>query len=338
MPLYPLKFKPYLKPTVWGGDKILRFKGSGSEEPDSGQIPVGESWELSGLRGFESVVAEGELSGRNISELTAQYRETLLGRKVYASAGDEFPLLIKFIDAKADLSVQVHPDDALAQKCYGPGAKGKTEMWYVIGAGPGAFLYNGLKEPLTPEEYAKRVEDNSITEVLVKHYPAPGDMFFIPAGRIHAIGAGCFIAEIQQTSDTTYRIYDYGRPGLDGKPRELHTELAKEAIDYNTYDNYRIGIEEKENGRIATVSCPYFSTGVLTTGKPCHLDLRDLDSFLILICIKGKGEIEYFGQDDAQSKVSVRQGETVLIPACAGSIRLIPSDGPGLRVLTACIR
>lgn len=224
--MYPLKFRPILKSLVWGGEKIAPFK-----HIETTQHNIGESWELSGVRGNESVVANGEYAGRTISELVAQFKDRLIGKRNYARTGNEFPLLIKFIDAKQDLSIQVHPNDELAARRHN-GSKGKTEMWYVVGADEGAHLMSGLSKQITPEEYAARVEGHTITDVLRDYAVSPGDVFFLPAGRIHSIGAGSFIAEIQQTSDITYRIYDFGRLGLDGKPRELHTALAKDAIDY----------------------------------------------------------------------------------------------------------
>ena len=214
------KFKPILKTLVWGT----------------------ESWVLSGVPGFESVVAEGPEAGKKITELYP----------------GQFPLLVKFIDAKRDLSIQVHPDDAMAAKYHG--CRGKTEMWYFMGADPGAYVYCGLKERITPEDYVRLIAGDRITEVLAKHEVAPGDLFFLPPGRIHAIGGGCRLAEIQQTSDITYRIYDYNRPGLDGKPRQLHTEKAKEAIDYQVYPDYRTHYASRKDAPVRLVECPYFTT------------------------------------------------------------------------------
>ena len=231
--MYPLKFKPILKTLVWGGEKIAPFKGIKTDMHN-----IGESWELSGVKGNESVVANGPLTGKTITELIGEYKGELVGKTNYEKTGTEFPLLIKFIDARQDLSIQVHPDDELAARRHN-GSKGKTEMWYVVKADKDAHLMSGLKQAITPEEYVARVAGNTITDVLHDYNVSPGDVFFLPAGRIHSIGAGSFIAEIQQTSDITYRIYDFGRLGLDGKPRELHTELAKDAIDYSVHEDYR---------------------------------------------------------------------------------------------------
>ena len=321
--MYPLKFKPILKTIVWGGEKIAPYK-----EIKTGQNHIGESWELSGVHGNESVVADGPLAGRSIADLVKEYKGELIGKHVYENTGDEFPLLIKFIDALTDLSIQVHPDDELAARRHN-GSKGKTEMWYVVDAEPGAHLLAGLTEHITPEEYAAKVADGSITDVLARHEVHPGDVFFLPAGRIHAICGGCFIAEIQQTSDITYRIYDYGRLGLDGKPREVHTELAKEAIDYKVYDNYRTEYSPVKDEEVELVSCRYFTTSLYDLTLPYAKDLSELDSFLVVMCLSGHGTLEVDGEE-----VSVHQGETVLVPASADDICFVPEDG-GMKLLTS---
>ena len=334
------KFKPYLKTVVWGGDKIAPFKGL-----ETSQEHIGESWELSGVKGHESVIDGGEWDGKTISELAAARKEWLLGSKVYAHTGTEFPLLIKFIDAQADLSIQVHPDDKLASVRHN-GSKGKTEMWYVVGASEGAHLMSGLSKRISPEEYAARVADGTITDVLCDYKVAPGDVFFIPAGRIHAICGGCFVAEIQQTSDITYRIYDYGRPGLDGKPRELHTELAKDAIDFSVKPDYRTGYQKGVNGESILVRCPYFTTSLYDLTEPYVKDLHNIDSFLTVICIGGSGmlrcvepapmrEKKAFGftrrakalEEPKQVEMPVRQGETILVPACVEALEFVPDGG-----------
>ncbi|MBO7396764.1 MAG: class I mannose-6-phosphate isomerase [Bacteroidales bacterium] len=322
--MYPLKFEPIFKTIVWGGEKIAPYKGVKTE-----QKHIGESWELSGVKGNESIVSEGPLKGRSIASLVKEYKEELVGRHVYENTGDEFPLLIKFIDALTDLSIQVHPNDELAAERHN-GSKGKTEMWYVVAAEPGAHLYAGLKEKLTPEEYASKVADGSITDALARHDVHPGDVFFLPAGRIHAICGGCFIAEIQQTSDITYRIYDYGRLGLDGKPRELHTELAKDAIDYKVYPSYRSDYTPEENEEVQVVSCPYFTTSIWDLTLPCAKDLSGIDSFMVVMCLEGEGSLEVDGES-----VPVRQGETVLIPASADDLCFVPEDS--MKVLTSYI-
>ncbi len=323
--LYPLKFNDILKTLVWGGEKIAPFKGI-----ETDQHNIGESWELSGVKGNESVVSYGPLEGRNISGLVQEYKGKLVGEKVYAETGDEFPLLIKFIDAKSDLSIQVHPDDELAGKRHN-GSKGKTEMWYVVSADEGAHLMSGLKEKITPEEYAARVADNTITDVLCDYNVSAGDVFFLPAGRIHSIGTGCFIAEIQQTSDITYRIYDFGRVGLDGKPRELHTELSKDSIDYSVCDDYKTHYEVERNKESELVSCRYFNTSLYELDSPVTKDMKDLDSFMIVICVGGSGSLK----DNAGNEITLRQGETVLLPATTESFTLAPDSF--MKVLTSHI-
>ncbi len=323
--LYPLKFENIFKTVVWGGEKIAPFKGV-----ETDQHNIGESWELSGVRGNESVVAEGPLKGRNIAELTELYKGVLLGEKVYAATGAEFPLLIKFIDARDDLSIQVHPDDALAAVRHN-GSKGKTEMWYVVQADDHAHLMSGLTEKITPEEYASKVENNTITDVLHDYNVKAGDVFFLPAGRIHSIGSGCFIAEIQQTSDITYRIYDFGRVGLDGKPRQLHTEESKDAIDYSVLPDYKTDYQDVKNAENEIVACEYFKTSLYDLNGEVSKDMSGLDSFMIIICVEGKGVLK----DNEGNEISLRQGETVLLPACTKSFTLVPDQT--LKVLTSHI-
>ena len=318
------KFKPILKSTIWGGEKIVPYKQIASD-----QKQVGESWELSGVKGNESVVAEGPEAGTTLPQLIARHGAALLGKANFERFGEEFPLLIKFIDAQQDLSIQVHPNDELAEQRHH--SKGKTEMWYVVDTAEGAHLRSGFSKQVTPEEYAASVEDNTITDILADYAIRPGDVFFLPAGRVHSIGAGAFIAEIQQTSDITYRIYDFNRRDANGNTRELHTELAKEAIDYTVLPDYRTHYEAVQNSRVELVSCPYFTTSLLDLTAPETLDLADLDSFVVAICIEGRGTIA----DDSGAVLPVHQGETVLIPASARSLAFTP-DG-AMKLLTSWI-
>ena len=302
---------------VWGGERILPYKGV------PGNLPkIGESWEISGYGEHLTLVDNGPLRGKSVIQLCAMYKEDLLGKHVYSEVGDEFPLLVKFIDAHSDLSIQVHPDDAMARRVHGPSFRGKTEMWYVIDTEPGAALYCGMAREVTPEEFDRHVADGTVTELLVRHLVQPGDVFFLPPGRIHAICSGCMLAEIQQTSDLTYRIWDYGRLGLDGKPRQLHTELAKQAIDYKVYDNYKVQYTPLKNTSVELVSCKFFTTCVCDLTKPFSAQLPD--SFMIVMCVSGAGTVN--GEP-------VRQGDTVLVPACMGSVNLVP-DG-AMKVLTS---
>ena len=318
--LYPLKFKPYLCEKVWGGEKIAPFKGIKTD-----MSRIGESWEISAVKGHESIVENGPLAGKNLTEVMEEYGPEIVGKEVFANTGTEFPLLIKFIDAKDDLSIQVHPTDELAAVT-NPGQKGKTEMWYVVGADKGAKLLSGLTEKITPQEYEEKVKDNSITDVLGHYDVRPGDVFFLPAGRIHAIGAGSFVAEIQQTSDITYRIYDYGRLGLDGKPRELHLEQAKEAIDFSVFPDYRTEYSLKKNAETRLVSCKYFTTDLFDLDQNVTKDLSGLDSFVVVMCVAGNGKLIDKENDGTTHEIALHQGETVLIPASSNAVSLLP-DG-----------
>lgn len=320
------KFEPILKSILWGGEKIVPFKGIASA-----QSSVGESWELSGVRGNESVVAGGPEAGTTLPELIDRHGAALLGKANYERFGREFPLLVKFIDARQDLSIQVHPNDELAWERHR--SKGKTEMWFVVDADEGARLRSGFARQVTPAEYEASVADNTITDILKEYEIHPGDVFFLPAGRVHSIGAGAFIAEIQQTSDITYRIYDFNRRDAQGNTRELHTEQAKGAIDYTVLPDYRTQYERAKDRPVELVSCPYFTTTLyeLTAGRT--LDLASLDSFLIVICVAGSGTLT----DDSGAALPVRRGETVLVPASAQSLVLTP-DKDGMELLTSCIR
>ena len=303
------KFNPLLKSTLWGGDKIIPFKQLSLQ-----QQQVGESWELSGVPGNETTIAG---DGRSLNQLVAQLREQLVGRANYRRFGNEFPLLIKFIDARQDLSIQVHPTDEIAHRQGKP--RGKTEMWYVMASDPGAKLYNGLRQQLTPEQYKQMVADDTICDALAQYPVSEGDCFFIPAGRIHAIGAGCFLAEIQQTSDVTYRIYDFNRRDKDGNLRQLHTREAAESIDYTVLPDYRQCYTPRKNEGQLLVECPYFNTAVYDLDEPMQIDYSELDSFVILIGLKGEATLTI---DDEQA--TLRQGETILLPA---TVRHVHTEG-----------
>ena len=304
------KFEPLLKQTLWGGDKIIPFK-----HLDSQMDHVGESWEISGVNGNETIVAEGPDKGKSLNELTSAMKSQLVGKENYERFGNEFPLLIKFIDARQDLSIQVHPTDEIAHR-QGK-ERGKTEMWYALESAPGAQLYNGLKQQITPEQYKEMVENDTITDALARYEVQEGDVFFIPAGRIHAIGAGCMVAEIQQTSDVTYRIYDFKRKDKNGNYRELHTKEAAESIDYNVLPDYRTVYQPTKNEGVQVVSCPYFTTAVYDLTEPMTLDYSELDSFVILIAVKGDGKLICNGQE-----TSFRMGDTVLFPATTDEVKV----------------
>ncbi|WP_347281728.1 type I phosphomannose isomerase catalytic subunit [uncultured Alistipes sp.] len=318
------KFIPILKSPLWGGEKIATYKQIATDRKQ-----IGESWELSGVEGDVSVVAEGPDAGKTLTELLARDKERLLGNRNYERFGTEFPLLIKFIDAREDLSIQVHPDDRLAWERHR--SKGKTEMWYVVAADEGAHLRSGFTRQVTPAEYEKSVADDTITDLLTDHEVRPGDVFFLPAGRIHSIGAGSFIAEIQQTSNITYRIYDFNRRDANGNLRELHTEQAKGAIDYSVEADYRTRYEAVKDRPVELVACPYFTTTLYDLTRPCEIDLAATDSFLVVMCIEGSGTLT----DDQGSAMPLRQGETVLVPASAKSLAVSPQSG--IKLLTSRI-
>ena len=305
-----IKFEPLLKQTIWGGNKIIPFK-----QLDQQLDQVGESWEISGVQGNETIVKEGLYKGMKLNELVARLGEKLVGRDNYERFGNEFPLLIKFIDAQRDLSIQVHPDDETAHR-QGK-SRGKTEMWYVLPSEPEAQLFSGLKQQITPEQYAQMVADDTITEALSQYHVQEGDVFFIPAGRIHAIGAGCFVAEIQQTSDVTYRIYDYNRRDKDGNLRQLHTKEAAESIDYRVLPDYRTAYKLEKNVPEQVVQCPFFTTAVYDIDEPMTLDYSELDAFVILIGVKGQGTLTVDGQ-----QTTLNMGETVLVPATVNEIKV----------------
>jgi mannose-6-phosphate isomerase len=238
-----------------------------------------------------------------------------VGEENYQRFGDEFPLLIKFIDACQDLSIQVHPDDETAQRQGKP--SGKTEMWYAFASAPGAILYNGLKQQITPEAYEQMVVNDTITDALACYEVHEGDVFFIPAGRIHAIGSGCFVAEIQQTSDVTYRIYDYKRRDKNGNFRELHTKEAAECINFKVYDNHRIDYQLLQNEGVEVIHCPYFTTAIYDLTEPMTLDYSELDSFVILIAVKGDGRLICDNEE-----MKFKMGDTVLFPATTKEVRI----------------
>ncbi len=300
------RFKPLLKETLWGGERIVPFKHI-SDTPAQG---IGESWEISGVPGNETTVADGPYKGWKLNDLVAELKEKLVGADNYRHFGNEFPLLIKFIDARHDLSIQVHPDDEMAHR---HGLKrGKTEMWYFMQSSPGARILTGLRQQLSPEQYKQMVADDTICDAIAEYAVHEGDCFYLPAGRIHSIGAGCFLAEVQQTSDTTYRIYDFKRKDKNGKYRELHTELAAEAIDYTVCDDYQTHYT-LSNGHSQLVKAPCFTVNLhqLSGNQTWKGSPSALDTFIILIGVKGEGEI----LDETANSEPFSMGDVLLIPA-----------------------
>lgn len=326
--LYPMLFEQNFFETVWGGNKLKPFKGLVADNEK-----IGESWEISAVEGKESVVANGPLAGKKLTEIVEEYGEQLLGRKPVEVFGRIFPLLIKFIDAAADLSIQVHPDDEQAKRRHG--SLGKTEMWYVLAADKGAHLYSGFKSKITKSEYEERVADGSICDVLYSCEVERGDSFFIPAGRVHAICGGLLIAEIQENSDITYRIFDYNRPGLDGKPRQLHTELAKDVIDYTVYDSYKTNYENKLNEPVALAESKYFTVNIHNLDGVSRRNLYEYDSFVVYMCLKGDCRIDVLsaeGEDSGMPEtdsVLLREGYSCLVPARCADINLVPANPSG---------
>ena len=304
----PYKFAPYLRTMIWGGYQIAPFKGIFTAQPN-----IGESWEISSVPGHESVAIErgiiGDVdTGLNLTQLIDKYKGLLVGERVYKKFGNQFPLLVKFIDSRQDLSVQVHPDDKLAMERHG--CLGKTEMWYVLKADVGSKIYSGLNRSITPEEYeqlatAEPVNGHSpMQDVIATHEAHQGDLYFLPAGRLHAIGAGNFLVEIQETSDITYRVYDFGRKDAQGKPRELHIEQAKDAIDYRVWPEYRTSYDStKPNSEL--IHCPYFTVNRVVVQVAAEVDLHT-DSFVVVVCLWGEANI---------NGIRVKQGETLLVPA-----------------------
>ena len=307
----PLKFNALLKSTLWGGEKIIPFKNL-----DVKQENVGESWEISGVKDNETIVSDGPYAGKKLNEVVAEQKGKLVGEDNYKRFGDEFPLLIKFIDARQDLSIQVHPTDEIAKK-QGK-ERGKTEMWYLMDSDKDATLLCGLKKKITPEEYAQMVENDTIVNAIDRYEVKEGDCFFLPAGRIHAIGTGCFLAEIQQTSDVTYRIYDFKRKDKDGNYRQLHTKEAAECINYNVESNYRTDYTPVKNQGVSLVQGPYFCTAVYDLDEPMTLDYSELDSFVILIGLKGNATIT----DNEGNEFTLQAGESVLVPATTETLKV----------------
>lgn len=315
--LYPMLFEPNMHPVVWGGQRLMEWKQLGDELLR--KQPIGESWEISAVESSPSTVANGTWAGYNLVDVIARRPKEILGKAVAEKYGGKMPLLAKFIDASKDLSIQVHPDDEMAQREHQK--MGKSEMWYIIDAQPGAYLYAGFKQHITPEEYKRRVADGTITEVLARHEVSAGDVFYLPAGRVHAICSGILLAEIQQSSDVTYRIFDYNRPGMDGKPRELHTDLAAQALDFTVYDEYRTEHDEAAAIVNKVLDTPFFSVRIIDADTPKHRSLIKYDSFVYLMCTQGECVIQ---ARSTKAEVPLRAGYSCLIPAAIADYDIFP--------------
>lgn len=307
---YPIKFTPILKDKLWGGDKLVAQLNKQSDLKN-----VGESWEISDVDGNISIVSNGEYKGLSLQELLKTYTSEFVGKKNYELFGNDFPLLIKFIDAKQDLSVQVHPDNELSKKRHN--SFGKTEMWYIMQADAGSRLILGFNETISAEKYVQLLEEKNIMSVMNEVEVEVGDSFFIETGTVHAIGAGIVLAEIQQTSDITYRIYDFDRVDDQGNTRELHTELAIDALNFSDKLDAERTYSTNENELNNVVTCEYFKTNVLPVSGDVKLDYNKTDSFVIFMCVEGEAEISVDGV-----KEKVVFGETVLIPATANAVNI----------------
>ncbi|MFO7842479.1 MAG: type I phosphomannose isomerase catalytic subunit [Bacteroidales bacterium] len=312
--LYPLKFKPQFKEKIWGGQHLKKFLN----KPLPENKKIGESWEISGVEENVSTVDNGYLQGNNLQELIEIYMGDLVGDRVYDQFGIEFPLLIKFIDANDVLSIQVHPDDELAKKRHN--SFGKTEMWYIIEAEKEAELISGFKKKADKNTYLKHLKSGELPDILNYEKVHKGDVFFIPSGRVHAIGKGIVLAEIQQTSDVTYRIFDWNRKDDQGNYRELHTDLALDAIDFKVYDNYKTPYKINPNKEANILKCNYFNTSIIQFNETIEKDYHQLDSFVIYMCLDGELEIIY----NETEKLSLEKGETILIPAVFEHLVLNP--------------
>jgi len=308
----PLKFTPILKDKIWGGTKLQTLFGKTTNSKS-----LGESWELSGVDGEESVVSNGFLAGNNIAELIEVYMGDLVGDKVFENFGLTFPLLFKLIDANDDLSIQVHPNDEIAIERHS--SFGKTEMWYVVDADENAELIIGFAKKTSKDEYAEAVENGQAEELLQKIPVKRGDVFFIPAGFVHTIGKGVVLAEIQQASDITYRIYDYKRTDENGKERDLHIDQALDVINFEVSENPKISYNPTLNEAVNLTKCDYFTTNIVRFNQKITRSYASLDSFVVYMCIDGEFEIDVQGE-----KTTVEKGETVLIPAIIDELKLIP--------------
>lgn len=317
--LYPIKFTPILKDKIWGGQKLKTLLNKTSDLPN-----IGESWEISDVEGDTSVVANGALKGQTLKQIQETYKEDLIGLQNYRVFGNKFPLLIKFIDAKQDLSIQLHPNDELAAKRHN--SFGKTEMWYVMQADEGSNLIVGFNQKMDAETYLSHLENKTLTEILNFDKVKVGDTYFIEVGRVHAIGAGVVVAEIQQTSDITYRVYDWDRVDDEGNERELHNDLAIDAIDFEMEDNFRVSYEKANNQSNKMVSCPYFTTSYLDVDSTLKKE-NNHDSFLIYMCVEGEAQIT-----TESATETIKKGETILLPAAVKNYEITSENAKLLEV------
>lgn len=321
---YPFKFRPIMKEKIWGGQKLRTELNKEFSADENG----GETWEISGVAGNISVVSDGPLTGTKLPDLIESYKGQLVGNKVYQKEKNDFPLLVKFIDANQDLSIQVHPNDDLAKARHQ--SLGKTEMWYIFQADPGSRLISGFNQPLNRSKYLDYFQQGKLMEILNQELVIPDDVFFVPAGRVHTIGKGILLAEIQQTSDITYRIYDFDRVDKHGNSRELHTEEALDALDFHHYPEYKVQYDHSTNRAVSLVHCDYFDVNRLFYEIETTRSYHHLDSFVIYVCVDGKLRIHW---DDQH--ITMVKGEAVLVPANLKDLRLVPD--PSFKILESYI-
>ncbi|MFV9549824.1 type I phosphomannose isomerase catalytic subunit [Algibacter sp. PT7-4] len=321
MKLYPLKFNPIYSYRIWGGEKLKTILNKQYTEES-----IGESWEISDVDDNETVVGEGNLKGKTLKDLIKEYKGDFVGNSVYEAFGEDFPLLIKFIDAKTPLSIQVHPSNELAKERHN--SFGKNEMWYVMQAEKDAELIVGFNQNVEKDSYQEHLNNSTLNKILNIEKVSNGDTFYIPTGRVHAIGAGVLLAEIQQTSNITYRIYDYDRvDAKTGKTRELHTEMALDAIDYKHYNDYKTKYSVTDNVSNTLVHSPYFKTNIIKVTKSIEKDYSKTDSFVIYMCVEGAFNVECDNKT-----YSLKMGETLLLPAIVNKLKIVGTDAKLLEV------
>ncbi|WP_237275274.1 type I phosphomannose isomerase catalytic subunit [Tenacibaculum ovolyticum] len=315
-----LRFEPILKSKIWGGEKLQTLLNKKSDKKD-----IGESWEISDVDGDVSIISNGSLKGISLKDLIKEFKQDVLGEKVYHIFQEKFPLLIKFIDAKKKLSLQVHPNDVLAQRRHN--SLGKTEMWYIVNSEKKSKMIVGFSEETDKKSFLETINSGNELELLNIDYVKKGDTFLVPAGRIHAIGKGILLAEIQETSDVTYRISDWNRKDINGKKRDLHLDLALDAIDYSAKSNYKAEYQKKKNNPSNIVDCKYFTTNFLHLTKNYIIEHFDKDSFVIYMCVEGSAIFKYENQQE-----KLEMGETILIPACIKKVDVIVENAKILEV------
>lgn len=314
--LYPMKFHPVFREKIWGGQKINRILDLGCPY----EARCGEAWLISGVAGDETTVAQGFLKDNELNELVEVYMGELVGEQVFEKYGNEFPVLVKVIDANDWLSIQVHPDDELALRRHG--SQGKTEMWYILDSDEDSVLISGFGKKVDKKEYLRHLQNNTLKEILNFEAARPGDVFYIPSGRVHALGPGIMLAEIQQTSDITYRIYDWDRISEAGVKRELHTDQALDAIDFGVHENYRTEYKKEKDKTSNILVSPYFTVNMLSLNLPVRKDYAELDSFVIYMCVDGKAIVR-----SLDTETTFDRGEAILLPAVAGTAEIHPLPG-----------